>query len=510
MRHRIPFDSLSLSIICAETQVAVGSNISKVIQTDASTVVLRLSGQSFDGEITISCDPAFYRMHLNAIRTTASSEPGHFIRMLRDKVNGGRLLFIKQIGFDRIVHIAIGKSAGEYLLVAHFFGSHSNLLLVSPEGRVLAQMRKVGIHRIAEPYQVPTPIAKNIQEAFEERTGISRILSAHLAAQGTERVFEMVQHGPRVLVRDAGAYAFPPNGYEAVAMPSLSAAIEQYVLTALPQLRREQRIASIEGQLRKALDTRKQAVKQMDESLNASSRSEELQMKAELLLAFGPQAGKTVGHIDAIDYSGNPIRIAISPDKTYVEEAERLFRKAKNAKRRAPEIARKRERMAREIVEIEAALQSLPKSEDLERIEELALSRRWLIEHDGKKTKDVRDFSGHRIKAIESPSGLQVLWGGTATANDYLTTRLAKGNDLWFHVRGHTSAHVLLQLGNNPNRATAEDIEFAAKVAARSSGQKHAMHVPVDFTFAKYVRKPRKSPPGTVTYSNEKTIFVDP
>lgn len=510
MTPRIPFDSLSLSIVCAETQVAVGSNISKIIQTDESTVVFRLSGPRFDGEITISCDPAFYRMHLNAVRTAASLEPGHFTRMLKDKIVGGRLLSIDQIGFDRIVHIVIGKSEGEFLLAGQFFGSHANLFLVSHEDRVLAQMRKVGHQRVGKSYQEPTPIVESIQEALEGHKGISQFFMEQLNAYGADRVMKKIQQGPRVLVRGMGAYAFAPHGYETIEMSSLSAAIEQFARTMLPQVRRKQRASSLEGQLRKALETRKQVVKQMDASLNASTRSAELQMKAELLLAFGPQAGQGAIHIDAIDYRGNSVRIPISPNKTYVEEAEKLFKKAKNAKVRAPEIAKKRERMASEIVEIESALQGLAKSENLEHIEALALKRRWFAEQALTKRKHDRSSSDHKIKTLESPSGLQVLWGGTAAANDYLTTRIAKGNDMWFHVRGHTSAHVLLQTENNPSRASAEDIEFAAKIAAKSSGQKHAKHVPVDFTLAKYVRKPRKSPPGTAIYSNEKTLFVDP
>jgi len=507
---RIPFDSLSLSIVCAESQVAVGSNISKVIQTDESTIVFRLSGPQFDGEITISCDPVFYRMHLNAVRAATSMEPGHFTRMLRDKIDGGRLLSIDQIGFDRVVHIEIGKSEGEFLLAGQFFGSHANLVLVSHEDRVLAQMRKVGHQRVGKAYQEPTPIVGSIQEALDVPKGTSPFLLEQLNAYGADRVINMIRQGPRVLVRGIGAYAFAPYGCEAIEMPSLSAAIEQYARTMLPQVRRKQRASSLEGQLRKALEARKQAVKQMDASLSASTRSTELQMKAELLLAFGPQADQGAKYIDAIDYSANPIRIPISSNKTYVEEAENLFKKAKNAKERAPEIAKKRERMAREIVEIESALQSLAQLENLEQVEELAANQHWFLEQALTRRKHERDFSGHKIKMIESPSGLQVLWGGTAAANDYLTTRIAKGNDMWFHVRGHSSAHVLLQTGNNPSRASAEDIEFAAKIAARSSGQKHAKHVPVDFTLAKYVRKPRKSPPGTATYSNEKTIFVDP
>jgi predicted ribosome quality control (RQC) complex YloA/Tae2 family protein len=34
--------------------------------------------------------------------------------------------------------------------------------------------------------------------------------------------------------------------------------------------------------------------------------------------------------------------------------------------------------------------------------------------------------------------------------------------------------------------------------------------VPVDYTWVKYVRKPRGAKPGFVTYTHEKTLFVSP
>jgi hypothetical protein len=44
------------------------------------------------------------------------------------------------------------------------------------------------------------------------------------------------------------------------------------------------------------------------------------------------------------------------------------------------------------------------------------------------------------------PGGWQVLAGRTAAANDYLSLRLVRPNDLWFHIRGMPGGHVLLRV----------------------------------------------------------------
>ena len=49
----------------------------------------------------------------------------------------------------------------------------------------------------------------------------------------------------------------------------------------------------------------------------------------------------------------------------------------------------------------------------------------------------------------------------------------------------------------------------AAKVAVSKSASKHSSYVTVDYTLKKYVRKPKKSAPGFVTYSQEKTLHIE-
>jgi predicted ribosome quality control (RQC) complex YloA/Tae2 family protein len=60
------------------------------------------------------------------------------------------------------------------------------------------------------------------------------------------------------------------------------------------------------------------------------------------------------------------------------------------------------------------------------------------------------------------------------------------------------------------DRLPPEVLREAARLAAAHSEAKHSAVVPVDYTFRRYVRKPRGSGPGRVVYTGEKTIHVDP
>ena len=104
--------------------------------------------------------------------------------------------------------------------------------------------------------------------------------------------------------------------------------------------------------------------------------------------------------------------------------------------------------------------------------------------------------------------GWEILVGENATSNDYLTTKIAASSDIWLHVRAATSAHGVIRAQNRPASVSPAALQQAAEAVAARSEVKHSSLIPVDYTLKKYVRKPRKSAAGAVTYQNEKTLFV--
>ena len=106
--------------------------------------------------------------------------------------------------------------------------------------------------------------------------------------------------------------------------------------------------------------------------------------------------------------------------------------------------------------------------------------------------------------------GWEVLYGENATSNDHLTTRVARPDDLWLHVRAAASAHVVVRTGGRADRVPPRVLEQAARICAAHSEARHSGLVPVDYVLRKHVRKPRRSAPGLVTYQNEKTLFISP
>lgn len=122
------------------------------------------------------------------------------------------------------------------------------------------------------------------------------------------------------------------------------------------------------------------------------------------------------------------------------------------------------------------------------------------------------------MASIKIPKGIrkylidnywEVWVGKTDEDNDYLSLKLAAPKDLWFHVKGMPGSHVVLRLPDKelPPR---DIVETAAAVAAYYSKARNGGWTAVNYTQAKFVKKPKGAKPGTVIIRNEKTVKVKP
>ena len=105
-------------------------------------------------------------------------------------------------------------------------------------------------------------------------------------------------------------------------------------------------------------------------------------------------------------------------------------------------------------------------------------------------------------------NGFDVFIGKNNKQNDYLTTKVANDNDLWFHTKDIHGSHLILK--SNGETPKLETLNKCASLAAYYSKAKFSSHVPVDYTLIKNVKKPNGAVPGYVIYTNNKTLFVDP
>ena len=213
--------------------------------------------------------------------------------------------------------------------------------------------------------------------------------------------------------------------------------------------------------------------------------------------------------VDYYDPEMKEISITLDERLSPADNAQRYFKKYTKAKTAAEELAKQIKKSQAEIDYLESVEEELKKAETEEDLLEIAdeLFEQGYL----KRPKDTKKKKRETSKPLEFviDGGFVVLVGKNNKQNDMLTLRLAKNSDLWFHTKDIPGSHVILRYEYG-KEFTDSAIVCAAKYAAKFSKASDSANVPVDYTYARYVKKPSGAAPGKVVYTNQKTVNVKP
>lgn len=216
-------------------------------------------------------------------------------------------------------------------------------------------------------------------------------------------------------------------------------------------------------------------------------------------------------------YDDNKIvHIPIDPKLSISKNADSYFKKYNKAKNALLITSSQKIEAEKELNYIESIVYSLDNCHSIEDIDEIynEISENLLfidVKIKGRNKNKVSSKSDTNM--LNNYMKLQiddfdVFIGKNNKQNDYLTLKVARDNDYWFHTKDIHGSHLILRCnGQMPKLST---IQACAELAAYYSKAKFSSHVPVDYTLVKYVKKPNGSAPRFVIYTNQKTIYVQP
>jgi len=214
-----------------------------------------------------------------------------------------------------------------------------------------------------------------------------------------------------------------------------------------------------------------------------------------------------MGEVVLPDFSGENHTISLNPALSPVENMAFYFNLAKKMARSQETRRQNVAAAGRELAEIQEAYDSV---QAITTIDALECFYQELGPERPDKDKKKRGPKAKSFRLFVTPKGYRIMVANSAKANDELTFHIATPSDIWLHAQNIHGSHVVIR---NPyrNREVPQDVLLrAAILAARFSKAKHSSLVPVDYTEKRYVRKPRNSPRGFVTYTHHKTLMVDP
>lgn len=186
-------------------------------------------------------------------------------------------------------------------------------------------------------------------------------------------------------------------------------------------------------------------------------------------------------------------------------KADKLYKKSAKLKK-SIEIIKDRLEETKQI--IESAYEQIYFIENSNSLDEIIAYENILKKNNTKSLKKDKHNS-HCSFYKKEFDGYKIFIGRNSLSNHELVFHYAIDSDIWFHGRNIPSSHIILRLDSG--KEISEDIiKQCASIAAGLSKFKKENKVDVDYTFRKYVTKPKNTPIGFVTYKNFKTITVKP
>lgn len=417
-----------------------------------------------------------------------------FAAYLRAHLSRALLVSAGLRGDDRQLELRFSAREGEYVLLFSIFGRRSNLYLLDGESRILQALRPLSETRaelaLGEPWVDPGSGApRRGEDRFAGIEGLA-LLDAIGERYGRERE-----------ARSAGG--------------------------ELRELR------SLLGRERKSAARR---LERIEAELAEAEQTSALQRQGELLKTHLADVVPGAESITLRDFeSGEPVEVRLDARLSPRENLEAIFKRYQKLLRRltkaggqvdaAREALASLEALEGELREIEAEgeeaadgerLTALLARDDVRKLLERSRrvggggARRGGAESTAPPKPPValrnlpRKLHPRRYRSID---GLEIWVGRSDEANDVLSTRLARGRDLFFHLDGAPGSHVVLRTEGRED-PPAQSVLDACELAVHFSKQKKAGRADVHVVPIKNVKKPKGAKRGLVYVSGGKSIHL--
>lgn len=568
------FDGLVAGAVARQlNSLLAGGKIEKIYQPEADEVTFQIHAGKERCKLYISTNSSHARIHLTQASDHNPASPSAFCMLLRKHLQGGRIASVLQKDSERVIEIRVdtinemGFSVNK-CLTAEIMGKHSNLILINlSENRIIDSIKRISIDvnrfrqilpgqtyvyppaqdktsffsldeaRLADiienrPASLPKALVGNIQgisPAIAEEMVYLGTLSTHKDAESLTaadlfpilanhaRAIEEGRLQPSVYIDSEKGpvdfHIFPLSDLEDCCERKLfgtvSEAADYFYSHKASSNRIRQKSSDLSRAVSAQLDKCYLKKQRLSEDLLAAENSDVYRLYGELLTAnlhaVTPGAREVTVHNY---YDDSQLKIPLDERFSPSKNAQRYFKKYGKAKTAIKEKKIQLEETASDIEYLESVLSFVLNASGYEEIEAL---REELCELGYLRR---RKTTGKPVKHKPDPwkfttsGGFRVLAGRNNKENDYLTFKVASKQDIWFHTKDIPGSHVILFTdGREPGE---QDLFEAASIAAWHSKGRDSENVPVDYTRARFVKKPSGAKPGMVIFTDNRTVYTNP
>lgn len=513
-------DSLSLLYFYYENYDFInGAIVQKIQLPTRHEIILTIRNLNHDKQINkklyININPKY--PHICFLDETSAKKrnikipamPPMFCMQLRKYLSGSKIQDFKIIKYERILELYFNYfdevgSLTRLCLALEFMGKHSNIILYNASNKIIlgsihnisadkSSIREIygGINYTYPPIKNKLDVLNISYATFSQSINddfyyFSRPLIEKIKREN-DNVFEFMQNLQSLNNKEFMCSFWSNN------KKTISEAIDEY----FSNIMFEEILSAQKTKLKKYLS---KDIKKLSKTLlNKVDDTKALKYKqnADLIMSFLYSIKPHQKELIVDD-----IKIELDENLSASNNAQKYYSLYKKALQTV-KISKQRAQIAKEKLDyFETILFNIDSADSFNELDEIKdeLIDLGFIQEKKEKIK----INANKINF----KGFDIYIGKNNKQNDYLISKVADGEDLWFHGLNFPSAHIILKVPNNKKPPTREVLEYCAKLTKENSKAKLSGKTSIIFTKRKNLKKPPNTYLGYVTYKNETEVVI--
>jgi len=523
--------------------------INKIYQLSKYDLLFIINTKLGKKQLLISSSPSYARIHLTSMNYEKPDTPPNFCMFLRKHLEGGIIENINQITNDRVIvfDVKYRNELGDLAIkkfIVEVMGRHSNIIIADENFKILEAIKHVmpfdGKERTVFPGAIyETPVSNKINPFDKEKRkefllnpeninekilldnfiGFSPLITKeiiHLFSTSKRNINiifdELVNSFNPLIIHSKKDYFYFTDithiKGERTYFETVNYLIDRYYYEKDTIDIVKQKSKDLVKFIKNFIIRSKHKIEKLNKDLIATNKRDDLRVKGELIQANIGVIRKGDSKLKCLNYyTDKEVEIDLDSKISPSKNSEKYFKKYKKLKNSVVYINAQIKEALNEIAYFEVLLHQVESAslKDIEEIKDELVEKRYI-----KKKQDIKKKTKKKKPNYDTyydSDGIEILVGKNNIQNDYISHKLAKHNEVWFHTKGSPGSHVLVRKAFPLSETT---IRTASLLAAYFSKMKNSSSVPVDYVEVRYLKKVPGKVGSFVTYKNNKTIYIDP
>ena len=537
------FDGVLLEKLHKEISFLKTGRISKINESGDTDFILTIRHERQNYQMMLSFSSDYSRIHLTNRLYDSVLNPKSFTMLLRKHIEGYFIDDIINYECDRILYFKLSgynelSDLNHKYLICEVMGRYSNLVLTDENFIIIDALKHDGVgeyNRTILPnakYEFPlnnkiNPMVlskeeidsifleknpKNPKELMDLFNGVSLNLAYPVFNTDfhSDSFYDYLHKDikPITFTNFKGKmdfYYYPLEGNIIKEYDTLSNLLDDYYYQMDLRAKVKLKTNDLSTFVKKQIQKYEKKIEKLNLELLDTAKADKLKLYGELLLS-SPNMKEKKSMVNILNYYTNEmIDIPLDPKFTILENSNRYFKKYQKLKSSVSYIEEQMEIAKNEIEYfkvIEYQLKDASINDALEIQAEL-INGKYLFKNVPKNKKKEKP----KLLTYILENGTLITVGKNNVQNEYLTHKMAKPNEMWFHIKDAPGSHVVV---HNMGELTEDEIRAGAMVAAYYSTYQESSSVAVDYTRVRNIKKIPGKRACFVSYTHQSTIYIDP